>query len=258
MPLRFRKTFKIAPGIKINLSKSGLSTSIGKRGASINLGKRGTRVTTGIPGTGFSFSQLFGSKKTKEAPVGQTNQINPRPPVYQSSITPPSSKKIPLSALIGAGIIAMLCPVFFLISAITTPSTTPTPTVDFVSMQNTAIAEAWISYTQTQLALPTNTLLPTATVLPSDTPLPTFTLAPLPTATLIVFNSPTPFLLPAATAAPAQGNAVCSCSGDSLNCSDFSSHSSAQACFSYCMSVGAGDIHRLDRDGNGSACESLP
>jgi len=35
-------------------------------------------------------------------------------------------------------------------------------------------------------------------------------------------------------------------------------HASAQACHNYCISQGAGDIHGLDKDRNGSACESLP
>lgn len=65
MPFRFRKYFKIAPGIKINLSKSGLSTSIGKSGASLNLGKRGVRSTIGLPGTGLSFSKLLTTSDTK-------------------------------------------------------------------------------------------------------------------------------------------------------------------------------------------------
>lgn len=34
MGWRFRKRIKIAPGVNINLSKSGISTTIGKRGAS--------------------------------------------------------------------------------------------------------------------------------------------------------------------------------------------------------------------------------
>lgn len=48
--------------------------------------------------------------------------------------------------------------------------------------------------------------------------------------------------------------AVCNCSGDSLNCGNFGSQSSAQACFNYCYPI-AGDIHRLDRDNDGIACE---
>jgi hypothetical protein len=71
------------------------------------------------------------------------------------------------------------------------------------------------------------------------------TATPRPTAPIIVPTSPPPA-------------AVCSCSGDSYNCSSFSTHRQAQACFSYCISQGRGDIHRLDGDNDGVACESLP
>ena len=51
---------------------------------------------------------------------------------------------------------------------------------------------------------------------------------------------------------------VCSCSSSLYNCSDFSTRASAQACYDYCNSTGHGDIHRLDGDNDGSACEDLP
>lgn len=50
----------------------------------------------------------------------------------------------------------------------------------------------------------------------------------------------------------------CNCSGDLYNCSDFTSQSSAQACYEYCLAVTGLDIHRLDVDSDGVACESLP
>jgi hypothetical protein len=40
MGLRFRKSIKIAPGIKIDLSKSGGSLSLGGRGATVNISSR--------------------------------------------------------------------------------------------------------------------------------------------------------------------------------------------------------------------------
>jgi micrococcal nuclease len=52
--------------------------------------------------------------------------------------------------------------------------------------------------------------------------------------------------------------AVCDCSGNIYNCSDFATHAQAQACYEYCISQGRGDIHRLDGDNDGVACESLP
>ena len=68
-----------------------------------------------------------------------------------------------------------------------------------------------------------------------------------------------PTATPAALPPPGTpSTAVCDCSGNIYNCSDFSSHTRAQACYDYCKSQGYGDVHRLDGDNDGSACESLP
>ena len=85
-------------------------------------------------------------------------------------------------------------------------------------------------------------------------PLPLAFLVHLP---LIIRSEPPPELTPIpATATPPPP--VCSCSADLYNCSDFTTHAQAQACYSYCISQGAGDIHQLDADHDGVACESLP
>lgn len=55
MGFRFRKSIKIMPGIRVNLSKSGVSTSIGRPGLTVNLKKGKTATTVGIPGTGLSY-----------------------------------------------------------------------------------------------------------------------------------------------------------------------------------------------------------
>ncbi len=57
MGFRFRRSFRLMPGIRLNLSKSGVSTSIGRRGAWFTIGPRGARATVGIPGTGVSYTQ---------------------------------------------------------------------------------------------------------------------------------------------------------------------------------------------------------
>lgn len=49
--------------------------------------------------------------------------------------------------------------------------------------------------------------------------------------------------------------AVCDCSGDNYNCGDFSNHSAAQDCYEYCLEQVGTDIHRLDGNNDGSACE---
>jgi hypothetical protein len=56
MGFRFRRSLRIAPWLKINVSKSGISESVGAPGATLNLGPRGTRATVGLPGTGVSYS----------------------------------------------------------------------------------------------------------------------------------------------------------------------------------------------------------
>ncbi len=114
---------------------------------------------------------------------------------------------------------------------------------------------------QTQLASSPTTYF-TSTYLPTLTQ--SVTLTPteilLPSST-VVFIFPTD--QPGATVAPVlptnpPASGLCSCSGDTLNCGDFSSQASAQACFDYCMGQGRGDIHKLDGDNDGIACEGLP
>jgi hypothetical protein len=56
MGFRFRKIISVLPGVKVNLSKSGVSTSLGGKGATINVGSSGKKtLTLGIPGSGLSY-----------------------------------------------------------------------------------------------------------------------------------------------------------------------------------------------------------
>lgn len=56
MGFRFWRRVKIAPGVTLNLSKSGGSISVGPRGAKLTVGPRGSRATVGLPGTGLSYT----------------------------------------------------------------------------------------------------------------------------------------------------------------------------------------------------------
>jgi len=47
------------------------------------------------------------------------------------------------------------------------------------------------------------------------------------------------------------------CSSNVYNCSNFKTHVEAQVVYEYCGGV-SNDIHKLDADGDGQACESLP
>lgn len=62
--LRFRKSVKLLPGLRLNLSLGGASVSLGRPGATLNISSRGVRATTGIPGTGLSYStQIAGARR---------------------------------------------------------------------------------------------------------------------------------------------------------------------------------------------------
>jgi hypothetical protein len=69
---RFRKSIKILPGVRLNLSKSGISTSLGGPGASINISPRGTRKTVGLPGSGMSYSTFSSHQSSSNPPPGNT------------------------------------------------------------------------------------------------------------------------------------------------------------------------------------------
>ena len=58
MGFNFRKSVSIFPGVKVNITKKGVSSiTVGKKGAKVTKGKNGTRVTLGIPGTGMSYTK---------------------------------------------------------------------------------------------------------------------------------------------------------------------------------------------------------
>jgi hypothetical protein len=62
MGWRFRKSFRVFPGLRINLSKRGVSTSIGAGPLSVNLGTGGASAGFSVPGTGISFRENLDSR----------------------------------------------------------------------------------------------------------------------------------------------------------------------------------------------------
>lgn len=77
MAVRFRKSVKLGPGVKVNFSKKGVSTSIGPRGFTTSIGKSGVYRNVGIPGTGLSFrSKVGGSKSSKKRSSGSISRAS--------------------------------------------------------------------------------------------------------------------------------------------------------------------------------------
>ncbi|MBK5187571.1 MAG: DUF4236 domain-containing protein [Gemmatimonadaceae bacterium] len=80
MSFRFRRRLRLFPGVRLNVSRSGLSASIGPRGLSVTVGKRGTYVNVGAPGTGLSVRERLDHPTPSE--VG-TSAAEPRQPAVR-------------------------------------------------------------------------------------------------------------------------------------------------------------------------------
>jgi hypothetical protein len=58
------------PGLRVNLSRSGVSMSVGARGSWYTIGPRGRRVTVGLPGSG-----LYWTEQAPPAPAIKTRRV---------------------------------------------------------------------------------------------------------------------------------------------------------------------------------------
>lgn len=68
MALRFRKSIRLAPGLRINLTQRGVGLSVGQPGSSLSFGSQGTHLNIGIPGTGLhSRTRISGSQKKRRS-----------------------------------------------------------------------------------------------------------------------------------------------------------------------------------------------
>jgi len=66
----FRKSVKLAPGVRLNFSKRGLGISAGVPGARLSVSSKG-RITgsTGIPGTGMRYTESVNLKTKKSSKI---------------------------------------------------------------------------------------------------------------------------------------------------------------------------------------------
>jgi hypothetical protein len=70
MAFRFQRRIKIAPGIRLNVSKRGVGLSAGPRGATMSVGRSGVYGNVGVPGTGLSFREKLNKKGSTESSQG--------------------------------------------------------------------------------------------------------------------------------------------------------------------------------------------
>ena len=84
MGFRFRRSFRIASGLRLNLSKRGIGLSTGVRGLRVGLGPRGPYVSAGIPGTGlygyWPLGHRTGRRTPQRAGAGRDPAPAPQPP----------------------------------------------------------------------------------------------------------------------------------------------------------------------------------
>ena len=106
MGFRFRRSFKVAPGFRLNFSKSGVSTSVGRRGLWFTIDPRGTRTTVGITGTGLSYTEQS-KLPSPAAPVDNSIVASASP-----SATPTSSG--PMRVIVLLAIVGLVVGVFLL------------------------------------------------------------------------------------------------------------------------------------------------
>ena len=77
MAVRFRKSVKLGPGIRVNFSKRGVSTTIGPKGFTTSIGKSGVYRNVSIPGTGISFrNKVGGGKSSKRRSSGSVSRAS--------------------------------------------------------------------------------------------------------------------------------------------------------------------------------------
>lgn len=80
---RLFRRVRIAPGLTLNLAKTGPSLSLGARGAHVTLSRTGVRNTVGLPGSGCFYTSKQGwHSGAHTAP--QFASATPAPPVQRS------------------------------------------------------------------------------------------------------------------------------------------------------------------------------
>ena len=64
MRVRFRRSFRVIPGVKINLNKKSVGVTVGRRGMHYTVNSKGQKTASvGLPGTGLSVQQTFKPKQ---------------------------------------------------------------------------------------------------------------------------------------------------------------------------------------------------
>lgn len=96
MGFRFRKSVKIAPGVRLNIGKKSVGISAGVKGARVSVNSSGRKTTTvGLPGTGLSYSKTekIGGSKTSTHSSSSNNAQPIRPDLQPAQPLEEKKKK---------------------------------------------------------------------------------------------------------------------------------------------------------------------
>ncbi len=82
MSWRYRRSIRIAKGVHLNFTKSGVGLSVGGRGFHVGTGPRGRYTSMGIPGTGlYSINYLKNRQKRPHSDATATTRPAPHQPL---------------------------------------------------------------------------------------------------------------------------------------------------------------------------------
>ncbi len=77
MSIRFRRSMKIMPGVRLNFNKDSIGVSLGVKGAHYTMNSKGRRtVSAGIPGTGLYSVETLSSGRRSSNPANTTDVTN--------------------------------------------------------------------------------------------------------------------------------------------------------------------------------------
>ena len=98
MGFRMRKSMKIAPGVRLSVSKSGVGASVGGKGGRYSVhssGRRTTTVGSGIvPGVYHQTSKGGGSSRSRSGTRAPTQQVAPPSPKKPGMFAPKGEKEL--------------------------------------------------------------------------------------------------------------------------------------------------------------------
>ncbi|KAA9134406.1 DUF4236 domain-containing protein [Microbacterium caowuchunii] len=103
MGFRVRRSIKIAPGVRLNVSSKSVGLSAGVRGARVSVNSSGrTTTTVGIPGTGISHRKTTSTRRTDASRAAAPKVSPPEAKKVKPGLTAPAWEKKLFKQVTGA------------------------------------------------------------------------------------------------------------------------------------------------------------